>query len=143
MDGERRFEDLPAWQAARAFTMAVYRATDAWPASEREREGLASQVRGAAVTVPAKTANGWGGFEPDEPATASHLVAQTAISRRSLREAETLLHVAHGLDLLDDAALEPLLAKAAEVRRRLDRMLDDLPEPEVEIDPFHSPFHDN
>src|SRR3712207_420665 len=103
MDEGRRFEDLPAWQAAHAFTLAVYRATDGWPDRERERDGLASQVRGTAVTVPAKIANGWAGFDPDEPATASHLVAQMSISRRSLREVETLLDVAHGLDLLDDA----------------------------------------
>ena len=143
MEGERRFEDLPAWQAAQAFTLAIYRTTNGWPERERERDGLVSQIRGAAVTVPAKIANGWGGFDPDEPATAPYLVQQLSISRWALREAETLLHIAHGLDLLGDATLAPLLAQAAEVRRLLDQLLDEVPDPEVEIDPFRPPFLDN
>lgn len=136
---ERRFEDLPAWRAGHAFALGVYRLTEGWPAAETP--GLRADARGAAVTVPAKIANGWGGYDPEEPATGSHLVAQIEISRRALREAETLLLVGH--ERREDPALERLLALGEETRREIDRLVARLPEPEVAIDPFRPPFGEN
>jgi four helix bundle protein len=49
-------EKLRAWQAAHALTLAVYRATDAWP--RVEQYGLTSQIRRAAFSVPANIAEG-------------------------------------------------------------------------------------
>lgn len=136
---ERRFEDLPAWQAGHAFALGVYRLTEGW--QTEETPGLRADARGAAVTVPAKIANGWGGYDPEEPATGSHLVAQIEISRRALREAETLLLVGH--ERREDPALERLLALGEETRREIDRLVARLPEPEVAIDPFYPPFGEN
>jgi len=53
----RTFEDLIVWQKAHALTLAVYRASARFPKSERY--GLESQVRRAAVSVPANIAEGF------------------------------------------------------------------------------------
>ena len=52
-EGYERFE---AWRAARLLVAEVYRATAAWPASERF--GLTAQARRAAVSVAVNIAEG-------------------------------------------------------------------------------------
>jgi four helix bundle protein len=54
----RNFEDLKVWQEAHQLTLDVYKATEAHP--QREQYGLASQMRRAAVSVPANIAEGFG-----------------------------------------------------------------------------------
>jgi len=50
------YEKLTAWQAAHELALAIYRATDGFPASERY--GLTSQLRRAAFSVGANIAEG-------------------------------------------------------------------------------------
>jgi four helix bundle protein len=52
----KRFESLKAWQAAHALALAIYRSTEEWPV--RERHGMVSQARRAAVSVSANIAEG-------------------------------------------------------------------------------------
>jgi four helix bundle protein len=52
------FRDLDVWQKAHAFVLAVYRLTAEFPKSETY--GLASQMRTAAVSIPANIAEGFG-----------------------------------------------------------------------------------
>ena len=52
-----RFEDLVVWQRAHELTLAVYRMTSCFPGEERF--GLVSQMRRAAVSVPANIAEGF------------------------------------------------------------------------------------
>src|SRR5215470_3860171 len=52
----RSFRDLVVWQKAHAFVLAVYRYTESFP--EREKYGLAHQLRRAAVSIPANIAEG-------------------------------------------------------------------------------------
>jgi hypothetical protein len=54
----RSFRDLMVWQRAHEFVLAVYRYTESFP--ERERYGLAHQLRRAAVSIPANIAEGFG-----------------------------------------------------------------------------------
>jgi four helix bundle protein len=54
----RRFRDLRVWQKAHEFVLAVYRYSDSFP--EREKFGLAHQLRRAAVSIPANIAEGFG-----------------------------------------------------------------------------------
>ena len=46
------------WQKAHEFVLAVYRFTESFP--EREKYGLAHQMRRAAVSIPANIAEGFG-----------------------------------------------------------------------------------
>jgi four helix bundle protein len=54
----RSFRDLVVWQKAHAFALSVYRYTESFP--EREKYGLAHQLRRAAVSIPANIAEGFG-----------------------------------------------------------------------------------
>ncbi|MCZ2073930.1 MAG: four helix bundle protein [Bryobacteraceae bacterium] len=54
----RSFRDLMGWQKAHQFVLAVYRFTESFP--EREKYGLAHQMRRAAVSIPANIAEGFG-----------------------------------------------------------------------------------
>ena len=51
------FEDLIVWQKAHQFVLAVYRFTESFP--KAELYGLTSQLRRAAVSVPANIAEGF------------------------------------------------------------------------------------
>lgn len=51
------FEDLTVWQKAHQMVLGVYRITRGFPAEERY--GLSSQMRRAAVSVPANLAEGF------------------------------------------------------------------------------------
>jgi four helix bundle protein len=51
------FRDFEVWKLAHELTLAVYRVTQKYPAGERY--GLISQIRRAAVSVPANIAEGF------------------------------------------------------------------------------------
>jgi four helix bundle protein len=57
MTPARSFQDLVVWQKAHGFVLAVYRLTEAFP--KHELYGLTSQLRRAAVSVPANIAEGF------------------------------------------------------------------------------------
>ena len=62
----RSFRDLRVWQKAHGFVLAVYRYSESFP--EREKYGLAHQLRRAAVSIPANIAEGFGKRSPAEKA---------------------------------------------------------------------------
>jgi len=53
----RSFKELIVWQKAHQFVLEIYRFTRGFPADERF--GLTSQIRRAAVSVPANIAEGF------------------------------------------------------------------------------------
>ena len=53
----KSFQDLIVWQKAHQFVLDIYRFTKPFPADERF--GLTSQIRRAAVSVPANIAEGF------------------------------------------------------------------------------------
>ncbi|MGH2567782.1 MAG: four helix bundle protein [Bacteroidota bacterium] len=53
----RSFEDLIVWQKAHKFVLVVYRFTETFP--KQETYGLTSQLRRAAVSIPANIAEGF------------------------------------------------------------------------------------
>lgn len=57
MGAARNFTELFVWQKAHAFVLATYRLSAAFPTTERY--GLTSQLRRAAVSVPANIAEGF------------------------------------------------------------------------------------
>jgi four helix bundle protein len=53
----KKFQDLVVWQKSHQLTLRVYRLTTAFP--KHELYGLTSQMRRAAVSVPANIAEGF------------------------------------------------------------------------------------
>ena len=53
----RSFEDVEAWKKAHQFVLDVYRLTEGFP--KHELFGLTSQIRRAAVSIPANFAEGF------------------------------------------------------------------------------------
>jgi four helix bundle protein len=89
----------------------IYRSTADWPADERF--GLTSQLRRAAVSIPANIAEGQGRLGTAE------MKHRLSIAHGSLCELETLLIVAGDIGLIAGQAQAVLLADAEEVGRLL------------------------
>ena len=105
----RTFEDLIVWQKAHALVLAIYRASAALPACETY--GLRSQLRRAAVSVPANIVEGF--RKRGRPDKARYL----NIAQGSLEEVRYYLILTRDLGLMKT---EELLGKLSEVRRLLD-----------------------
>ena len=102
---------LVAWQKGIALSLETYRISRRFP--REETYGLTSQIRRAAVSVPANLAEGNGRIHRAEYA---HFVS---VARGSLREVDTLIEIALGLGYLK----EQELANTSELLDHLGRML--------------------
>ena len=57
MEKSKNFTDLIVWQKAHAFTLRIYKLTREFP--KHELYGITSQLRRAAVSIPANIAEGY------------------------------------------------------------------------------------
>ena len=104
----RTFRDLIVWQKAHRFVVSVYNLTSSFP--ESELYGLTSQLRRAAVSVPANIAEG---FRRRGRADKARMLN---IAEASLDERRYYLILASDLGFGDPSVLQPL---ADEVDRLL------------------------
>jgi four helix bundle protein len=104
----RSFRELIVWQKAHQFVLEVYRFTRGFPA--HERFGLISQIRRAAVSVPANIAEGF------PKRSANDKTRFFNIAQGSLEEVHYYLILAMDLDYGDSTKL---LALYDEVGRLL------------------------
>lgn len=93
------------------FVTQVYEATAAFP--EDERQGLAADLRRAAVTVPANIAEG------SARSTAKELRRFLYITLGGLAELETQLLVAANMAFLPSQERDSLLQLLAEIRKQV------------------------
>jgi len=105
----RTFEDLIVWRKAHAWVLAAYRFSDLFPV--KELYGLTSQLRRAAVSIPANIAEG---FKKTGVADKRRFMN---IAQGSLEECRYYLILARDLGYGDVAQLLPQLE---EVSRLLD-----------------------
>jgi len=114
----RSYRELFAWQKSMAVVKIVYAQSQSWP--REELVGLTSQIRRAAVSVPANIAEGQGRTGKRE--FAHHL----SIAKGSLHELETLILIASDLRYLDHTVRDALLAQTDEVGRLIGGLLRSL-----------------
>src|SRR5437667_7757197 len=95
----KSFEDLVVWQKAHQFVLGIYRLTDGFP--KTETYGLTSQLRRAAVSIPANIAEGFKkNGRPDK-------VRFMNIAQGSVEECRYYLILAKDLGYGDSATLMP------------------------------------
>ncbi|RKY05868.1 MAG: four helix bundle protein [Planctomycetota bacterium] len=109
MKPARRFQDLIVWRKAHQFVLAVYRVTQQFPKSELY--GLVSQMRRAAVSVPANIA------EAFKKVGKADKARYLNIAQGSLEESRYFLILAQDLGLCQS---ESLLDSAEEVSKMLE-----------------------
>ena len=105
----KTFRDLVVWEKAHRFVLAVYKYSDAFPRSETY--GLVSQLRRAAVSIPANIAEGF------RRKGNSDKVRMLNISQGSIEECRYYLILAEDLNYGTSSDLMSLLE---EVSRMLD-----------------------
>ncbi len=99
-------------------TKAIYDSTRQWP--KEETYGLTSQIRRAAVSVPANIAEGQARLGTGE------FIQFLGVARGSLAELETLLLLSSDLGYTTLDAAEDLLSDCAEIGRLLNGLLRSL-----------------
>jgi len=105
----RTFQDIVAWQKAHEFVLGVYQITATFP--KHELYALSSQMRRAAVSVPANIAEGFRRRGRGDKARFLNIAAG------SLEESRYYLILAKDLGYCEDPRLTKLLA---DVSRLLD-----------------------
>ena len=108
IEAARRFADLVVWQKSHRFVLLVYRFSASFPA--HETYGLRTQLRRAAVSVPANIAEA---FKRRTTADKGRILN---IAEASLEEARYYLILATDLEYGDAAALSE---QADEIARML------------------------
>ena len=109
--GLKDFRDLKVWNKAYALSVAVYKATNGFPQSERY--GLTSPLRRSSVSVPTNIAEGCGRSGDADFARFLH------IAMGSASELECLLLLANELGYLENAKHNPLAEDVVQVKQML------------------------
>jgi four helix bundle protein len=112
------FRDLLVWQRAIQLSLAVYKLTSDFPASERF--GLVHQLRRAAVSVASNIAEGYG------RSTRGEYVLFLGHARGSIFEIQTQLTISEGLSFGAAQARRAANDLSVEVSRMLVAMMSKL-----------------
>jgi four helix bundle protein len=105
----RNYTDLLAWQRSMDLVESVYRIAREFP--KEELFGLTSQLRRAAVSVPANIAEGQGRKNRGD------FRRFLSIAQGSLREIETHVHIGARLGYIDESRKQTILSECSEVGR--------------------------
>jgi four helix bundle protein len=100
---------LEAWSKSVDLVTEVYKETEQFP--KEERYGLTSQIRRAAVSIPANIAEGAGRHSKKEFA---YFLSN---AQGSASELETELIIAHRLGYLDEATFSRLISELERIGR--------------------------
>jgi four helix bundle protein len=111
----RSFEEVEVWRKAHAWVLAVYRFTERFP--RHELFGLTSQLRRAAVSVPANFAEGF------KKRSHADKLRFYNIAQGSLEECRYYFILARDLNYGDPAALK---SAAEEISKMLDSYMRSL-----------------
>ncbi|MEQ8674232.1 MAG: four helix bundle protein [Aggregatilineales bacterium] len=107
----RDFRKLLVWEKSHILVLEIYKATQNFP--NTEQYGLTSQIRRAAISIPANIAEGCG------KNTEIELARYMQISMGSASELEYHILLAHDLKYLSDDLYRDLNSRVVEVKRML------------------------
>jgi four helix bundle protein len=103
----RSFQDLIVWQKAHQFVLSIYRWSESFP--KTETYGLTSQLRRAAVSMPANIAEGF------KKSGRADKVRFMNIAQGSLEECRYYLILARDLGYGETQALMPQLEEVSKL----------------------------
>jgi four helix bundle protein len=112
------YRQLEVWQKAVALVIEIYQITRSFP--REELYGLTSQVRRAAVSIPANIAEGWGRNMTRD------YVQFLRVARGSLLELETHLVIAKNLKFIEALTLQGSAEQTQEINRMLNGLIRSL-----------------
>ena len=112
------YRQLEVWQKAVALVTEIYQITRSFP--REELYGLTSQVRRAAVWIPANIAEGWGRNMTRD------YVQFLRVARGSLLELETHLVIATNLKFTEAITLQRSVEQTQEINRILNGLIRSL-----------------
>jgi four helix bundle protein len=111
----RSYRDLEVWQQGMALAEGCYRLTKSFP--KEEVYGMVSQIRRAAVSVPANIAEGYGREYRSE------YIQFLRIAQGSLKELETHILLALRVELITDDTAQPILTQCESTGKLLRALL--------------------
>ncbi len=112
------FRTLKVWEKSHALTLAIYKATEAFP--KQELYSLTNQIQRAAVSIPANIAEGCGKDSDAE------LKRYFTIAMGSASELEYLLLLAHDLGYLQEKLYQSMQTELVETRKMLNAFIQKL-----------------
>ena len=114
----KSYRDLLVWQKAIELALLIYRMTEGFP--KREIYGLASQLRGAGVSVPSNIAEGYG------RAGRREYLQFLSVAQGSLKELETQTILAQKLAYVTSSQGERVLSDSEVVGKMLGSLIRSL-----------------
>ena len=114
----RSYQDLRVWQEGMEIASACYQVTRTFP--KEEMYGMISQIRRAAVSIPANIAEGYGREYRGE------YIQFLRIAQGSLKELETHLLLAVRVGLTTDEAVRPIMTLCESLGRMLRSLIRSL-----------------
>lgn len=121
------YKELDVWQKGVHLTTEAYRITRDFP--HAETYGLTSQIRRAAVSVPANIAEGWG------RGSAKEYIQFLMVARGSLLELETHLIISNRLGYLNETKSETARGLIVDVGKMFTRLIHSLRARETRLRP--------
>ncbi|MBU0727551.1 four helix bundle protein [Patescibacteria group bacterium] len=115
MNSVKSFEDLTCWKKARQLKKRLYQLAKQIPDYEQFR--LSSQIRGAAVSVTANIAEGYGRYGYQEK------IQFARISRASLLELQDHLYTCCDAGYIDDVKFKSLYDECIDVGKSINGYL--------------------
>lgn len=112
------YQELIVWKKAVAFSVIIYKETENFP--EKEKFGLTSQIRRAAVSIPSNIAEG------SKRGTIKDYCSFLRIAHGSGAELETQIIISKELDYIDPETFTHLQSDLNEIMKMLGGMLQKL-----------------
>ena len=112
---QNQFKNLKVWQKGMELVKQVYAITRQFP--KDEQFGLTSQMRRAAVSVPANIAEGKGRYHKKE------YIQFLYMARGSIYEIMTLIEMAQGLRYFPEIESKKLLELSSEITAMLNGLI--------------------
>ncbi len=105
------YTDLNVWKESKQLVVLIYKLTEKFP--DKEMYGLVSQIRRSAISIPSNIAEGCGRHHTKDS------VQFFYISRGSLYELETQIHISKDLDYINSEEYKNILNQLTTCKKLL------------------------